>query len=193
MLGLLAVGIAQAAGCQVLGVDLDPRRVALAEQMGATAVLRPQAEEAAQAFTRGRGLDAVLICADTPSDDPVELAGVIARDRAQVVAVGAVGLTLPRKIYYEKELSFINSRSYGPGRYDPAYEEKGQDYPPGYVRWTEGRNLEAFVDLLASRRLDVHPLITHRFPIEQAPEAYELITGKRKEPFLGVLLTYPQA
>ena len=193
LLGLLAVGIAQAAGCQVFGVDLDPRRVALAAQMGATAVLRPQAEEAAQAFTQGRGLDAILICADTPSADPVELAGTLARDRARIVAVGAVGLSLPRKIYYEKELSFINSRSYGPGRYDPLYEEKGQDYPAGYVRWTEGRNLQAFVDLLASRRLDVAPLITHRFPIEQAPAAYELITGKRQEPFLGVLLTYPQA
>jgi len=193
LLGLLAVGIARAAGCQVFGVDLDPGRVALAEQMGATAVLRPQAEEAAQAFTRGRGLDAILICADTPSADPVELAGIIARDRAHVVAVGAVGLSLPRKIYYEKELSFVNSRSYGPGRYDPSYEEHGRDYPPGYVRWTEGRNLEAFVDLLASRRVDVNPLITHRFPIDQAPEAYELITGKRKESFLGVLLTYPQA
>ena len=192
LLGLLAVGIAQAAGCKVLGVDLDPKRVALAEGMGARAVLRPQAEEAALAFTRGRGLDAILICADTPSADPVELAGAIARDRAKVVAVGAVGLSLPRKVYYEKELSFINSRSYGPGRYDPAYEEKGQDYPAGYVRWTEGRNLEAFVELLASRRLDVHPLISHRFPIEKAPEAYELITGKREEPFLGVLLTYPQ-
>jgi predicted dehydrogenase/threonine dehydrogenase-like Zn-dependent dehydrogenase len=192
LLGLLAVGVAQAAGCQVFGVDLDPARVALAEQIGAYAVLRPQAEEAAQTFTRGRGLDAILICADTPSADPVELAGIIARDRARIVAVGAVGLSLPRKIYYEKELSFINSRSYGPGRYDPAYEEKGQDYPPGYVRWTEGRNLGAFVELLASRRLDVAPLITHRFPIDQAPDAYALITGKRKEPFLGVLLTYPQ-
>ena len=193
LLGLLAVGIAQAAGCQVFGVDLDPARVALAEQMGARAVLRPQADEAAQAFTHGRGLDAILICADTPSADPVELAGIVARDRAKVVAVGAVGLSLPRKIYYEKELAFINSRSYGPGRYDPAYEEKGQDYPPGYVRWTEGRNLQAFADLLASRRLDVTPLITHRFPIDQAPAAYELITGKQKQPFLGVLLTYPES
>jgi len=192
LLGLLAVGIAQAAGCRVFGVDLDLKRVALAAQMGATAVARPQAEEAAQAFTHGRGLDVILICADTPSTDPVELAGVIARDRARIVATGAVGLTLPRKIYYEKELSFINSRSYGPGRYDPAYEDAGQDYPIGYVRWTEGRNLQAFVDLLASRRLDVSPLITHRFPIDQAPAAYELITGKRDEPFLGVLLTYPQ-
>ncbi len=105
--------------------------------------------------------------------------------------MGAVGLHIPRKVYYEKELTFLNSRSYGPGRYDPAYEEGGRDYPVGYVRWTEGRNLEAIVDLLASGRMDVQPLITHRFPIEQAPEAYELITGKRQEPFLGVLLTYP--
>jgi len=191
LLGLLSLGIARAAGCRVLGIDLDPQRVDLARRMGFEAVLRDRAEEAAQAFSQGRGADTVLICADTPSADPVELAGLIARDRAHVVAIGAVGLELPRKLYYEKELSFINSRSYGPGRYDPDYEEGGQDYPIGFVRWTEGRNLEAFVELLASGRLDVRPLITHRFPIERAPEAYELITGKSKEPFLGVLLTYP--
>jgi predicted dehydrogenase/threonine dehydrogenase-like Zn-dependent dehydrogenase len=191
LLGLLSVGIARAAGCAVLGIDLDPGRVELARQLGAEAVVRSQAQEAAASFSRGRGCDVVLICADTPSADPVELAGLIARDRAAVVAVGAVGLHLPRKVYYEKELSFINSRSYGPGRYDPGYEEHGQDYPIGYVRWTEGRNLEAIVDLLAQRRLDVNPLISHRFPIEQASEAYELITGKTKEPFLGVLLKYP--
>jgi predicted dehydrogenase/threonine dehydrogenase-like Zn-dependent dehydrogenase len=193
LLGLLAVGIARAAGCQVFGVDLDPGRVALAQQMGAQAVLRPQAQEAALAFSAGKGCDAILICADTASADPVELAGVIARDRARVVAVGAVGLQIPRKIYYEKELTFLNSRSYGPGRYDPSYEEGGLDYPIGYVRWTEGRNLEAIVDLLASGRLDVRPLISHRFPIEQAPQAYDLILGQKGEPFLGVLLTYPQA
>lgn len=190
LLGLLAAGIAHAAGCQVFGVDLASERVALAKQFGAQAVLRDQAVEAALTFSAGRGCDAVLICADTSSDDPVELAGAIARDRARVVAVGAVGLHLPRKVYYEKELTFLNSRSYGPGRYDPVYEEGGQDYPLGYVRWTEGRNLEAIVSLLATRRLDVHPLITHRFPIDQAPQAYELITGKKGEPFLGVLLTY---
>lgn len=193
LLGLLAAGIARAAGCMVLGIDLDPGRVALAHQMGIKGVLRDQAEETAGALTRGKGMDAVLICADTPSADPVELAGAIARDRGKVVAVGSVGLKLPRKVYYEKELSFINSRSYGPGRYDPTYEQEGQDYPIGYVRWTEGRNMEAFVELLASSRLDVKPLITHRFPIERAPEAYELITGKAKEPFLGVILTYPGA
>jgi predicted dehydrogenase/threonine dehydrogenase-like Zn-dependent dehydrogenase len=192
LLGLLAVTIARAAGCQVFGVDLDARRVELAETMGATAVLRHQAEEAALAFSRGRGMDTVLICADTKSTDPVELAGAIARDRGHVVAIGAVGLNIPRKVYYEKELSFINSRSYGPGRYDPNYEEHGHDYPVGFVRWTEGRNLQAFVDLLGSGHIDVTPLITHRFPIEQSPAAYELITGKTNESFLGVLLTYPQ-
>jgi predicted dehydrogenase len=192
LVGLLAAGIANAAGCQVLGIDLDPTRVALARKTGIQAVLRLQAEETAQGLTLGRGCDAVIICADTQSDDPVALAGILARDRARVVAVGAVGLHLPRKIYYEKELSFINSRSYGPGRYDPAYEEGGQDYPIGYVRWTEGRNLQAFADLLGTGRLDVQALISHRFPIEQAPEAYTLLTGKLVEPYLGILLTYGQ-
>lgn len=191
LLGLLSAAIATAAGCKVLGVDLDPQRVALARLIGAEAVQREHAEEAALSFSFGRGCDAILICADTPSADPVQLAGAIARDRARVVAVGAVGLSLPRKTYYEKELFFVNSRSYGPGRYDPSYEEGGQDYPIGYVRWTEGRNLEAFVDLLADGRVDVRPLITHRFPVENASQAYQLITGKTKEPFLGVLFTYP--
>jgi predicted dehydrogenase/threonine dehydrogenase-like Zn-dependent dehydrogenase len=191
LLGLLTVAIARAAGCAVLGVDLDPDRVTLGKLYGAEAVLRPEAEAAGQAFSHGRGCDAVIICADARSDDPVELAGVLARDRARVVATGVVGLNLPNKTYYEKELTFMKSRSYGPGRYDPVYEEAGQDYPIGYVRWTEGRNLEAFVELLADRRVDVQPLISHRFSIDQAGQAYELITGKTSTPFLGVLLTYP--
>jgi predicted dehydrogenase/threonine dehydrogenase-like Zn-dependent dehydrogenase len=191
LLGLLAVGIGQAAGCHVLGIDLDPSRVELARSLGAKAALREGADNLAQAFSGGLGCDAILICADTPSSDPVELAGNIARDRARVVALGAVGLQIPRKTFYEKELSFINSRSYGPGRYDTSYEEKGHDYPIGYVRWTEGRNLEAFVGLLASGKVNVSSLITHRFPIHQAISAYELITGKRREPYLGILITYP--
>ena len=191
LLGLLTVAIARAAGCAVLGIDLDPGRVALGKRYGSEAVLRPEAEASGQAFSRGRGCDAIIICADTRSDDPVELAGVLARDRARVVATGVVGLNLPNKTYYEKELTFMKSRSYGPGRYDPVFEEAGHDYPIGYVRWTESRNLEAFVELLANRQVDVEPLITHRFPIDQAPQAYELITGKTSVPFLGVLLTYP--
>jgi predicted dehydrogenase/threonine dehydrogenase-like Zn-dependent dehydrogenase len=192
LLGMLMVGIGQAAGCKVLGVDIDTSRVELAIKLGAQAVMRGQAEEAIASFSHGRGCDAVLICADTSSSDPVELAGLLARDRARVVAVGAVGLEMPRKVYFEKELTFVNSRSYGPGRYDPAYEEAGDDYPIGYVRWTEGRNLEAVVDLMADRHLNVSQIISHRFPIDQAPKAYRLITGKDEQPFLGVLLTYPQ-
>ncbi|MGB8981799.1 MAG: zinc-binding alcohol dehydrogenase, partial [Anaerolineales bacterium] len=158
LLGLLAGQIAVAAGCHVLGIDIDPARIALASSLGLQAVRRDQAVDAALAFTASRGFDVILICADTHSNDPVELAGAIARDRARVVATGAVGLTFPRKVYYEKEISFINSRSYGPGRYDLNYEEQGNDYPLGYVRWTEGRNFESVVDLMAKGQLNVRPL-----------------------------------
>ncbi|MCD4672151.1 MAG: bi-domain-containing oxidoreductase [Anaerolineaceae bacterium] len=192
LLGLLSTGIARAAGCEVFGIDLDPKRVALGEEFGATACLRKDAEAAGLAFTRGRGFDVVLICADTKSNDPVELAGNLAREHGQVVAIGAVGMDIPRKVYYTKELSFHVSRSYGPGRYDPAYEEKGQDYPFGYVRWTEGRNIEAIITMLASGGLNVAPLISHHYDILDAPSAYDLITGKIDEPFLGIVLTYPE-
>src|SRR5512140_1092815 len=192
LLGYLAAQIAAAAGCSVLGIDIDPKRVALAGSLGIEAAERPAAEKAGAAFTSNAGFDAILICADTKSNDPVELAATIARDRARIVATGAVGLDIPRKPYYEKELSFINSRSYGPGRYDASYEDAGHDYPAGYVRWTEGRNLEAVVELMRRGKLQVAPLITHRFPIDEAAQAYAVITGKKKQPFLGVLLTYPQ-
>lgn len=193
LLGLMSAEIAKAAGCQVFGIDLAPERIKLAESMNIEAVLREGCEDLAAAFTHGRGFDHVLICADTSSNDPIELAGRLCRDRGTVVAVGAVGLTIPRKIYYEKELDLRISRSYGPGRYDSSYEEGGKDYPYGYVRWTEGRNMQAFVDLLAQNKINLKPLISHRFPIEEAPQAYELITGKTHEPFLGVLITYPEA
>ena len=157
LLGLLAASIAQAAGCNVLGIDIKQRQVDLAASLGIEAVLRDSAETASVAFSDGAGFDAVLICADTASSDPIELAGEIARDKARVIASGAVGLQIPRKIYYEKELTLINSRSYGPGRYDPSYEEDGLDYPIGYVRWTEGRNLQSFVRLLATGKVNVKP------------------------------------
>ena len=192
LLGLLAASIGRAAGCKVIGIDTDPKRVDLAKSMGFQAVIRPEAEPACSSFTYGKGADIVMICADTQSDDPIDLAARIARQRAVIVAVGAVGMNIPRKSYYEKELDFRISRSYGPGRYDPEYEERGRDYPVGYIRWTEGRNFQAFIDLLADGKIDLKPLITHRFSIEQAEIAYDLITGKQQEPFLGVLLTYPQ-
>ena len=192
LLGQLSVQIAKAAGCRVFGVDLDAQRVALARSLGADhAVVRDAAEGEGQAFSEGQGFDVVLLTADTRSNDPVELAAAVARDRAQVVAVGAFDLSLPRKGFFAKELHFQVSRSYGPGRYDPTYELHGADYPIGYVRWTEERNLEAFVHLLASGAVNVERLITHRFAIAEAPRAYDVITGKTQEPFLGVVLTYP--
>ncbi len=193
LLGLLTIQIAKAAGCSVFGIDLDQKRVALAGAFGIKAAIRADCESSARSFTNERGFDHILICADTRSNDPVELAGLLARDHGTVVAVGAFGMDIPRKIYYEKELTFKISRSYGPGRYDPQYEEGGLDYPYGYVRWTEGRNIQAFVDLMAAGMVDVNPLITHRFEIDHAEKAYELITGKSNEPFLGVVLTYPSS
>lgn len=193
LLGLLAAGIARAAGCHVFGVDRSLNRVQLANQLGFKTVLRSDAVSNGQNVSSGSGFDSILVCADTQSNDPVELAGILARDRATIVAVGAVGFQIPRKLYYEKELKFLVSRSYGPGRYDPAYEERGHDYPAGYIRWTESRNFAAFIDLMAQEKIDVKPLISHRFPITQAPEAYELITGKTGQSFLGVVLTYPQS
>ncbi len=143
--------------------------------------------------TGGRGVDSVLITAETASSEPVNLAAELARDRAIVVAVGTVGMDLQRKLYYEKELDFRISRSYGPGRYDAAYEQKGRDYPIGQVRWTETRNLEAFLQFIADGKLNLPSLITHRFPMEQATRAYDLITGSTGEPFLAALITYAGA
>lgn len=192
LLGLMAVQIAMSGGCRVLGIDIKDDRVELAKTLGLQAVGIEGAVERSRSETGGKGFDAVIICADTSSSDPVQLAGEIARDRAKVVSIGTVGMKIPRNLYYEKELTFLVSRSYGPGRYDPSYEEEGQDYPIGYVRWTEGRNLSAFVNLVADSRVDVTPLITHRFPIDQGIDAYDIITGNVEEAFIGVLLTYPK-
>ena len=191
LMGLITSQLVQACGCDVFGFDINPSRVKFAKKSSITSALNKNASKQYQSLTRGQGFDHVIICADTPSDDTVELAGLIARDRAHVISIGVVGLNLPRKLYYEKELEFHVSRSSGPGRYDPNYEEKNADYPIGYVRWTEGRNLEAFVDLLDQKKIDVSKLITHRFSIEDATQAYDLITGKTQEDYLGVLLTYP--
>lgn len=192
LLGQLTVQILKAAGCTVLGMDIASDRAQLARVMGADAVTTSAAEfrDLCSSRSAGHGADSVLITAETPSSDPVNLAGEIARHRGRVVAVGTVGMDIQRKLYYEKELDFRISRSYGPGRYDAAYEQKGRDYPIGYVRWTETRNMEAFLGLLAESKLDLEPLITHRFPIARAREAYDLITGSTRERFLGVIITY---
>ena len=194
LLGQLTVQLLKAAGCRVVGMDIAPSRAGLAQQMGAdfTSTSASEFRDLCLEQTRGLGLDSILITAETPSSDPVNFAGAAARDRAIVVAVGTVGIDIERKAYYEKELDFRISRSYGPGRYDTAYEQKGRDYPIGYVRWTETRNMEAFLQLLAERRINIASLITHRFPVERAQSAYELITGKSKAPFLGVVIQYSE-
>jgi len=194
LIGQIAVQCFKANGCRVLGLDPEANRVALAKQLGADEAIvsgESSLSKAVQRFTRDRGADAVLIAAATESNEPVELAGEICRDRGRVVIVGAVRIDVPRRTYYEKELDLRVSRSYGPGRYDPTYEEKGVDYPIGYVRWTEQRNIEAFHDLLVQRKVDVQKLITHRFPIEKAEKAYDLLGGQKRENYLGILLTYP--
>ena len=195
LLGQLTVQLLRAAGCRVFGMDLVQQRADLAIVSGAESATTSAAEFRDLCFqkTGGVGVDSVLIAAETPSSEPVNLAAEIARDRAIVVAVGTVGMEIQRQLYYEKELDFRISRSYGPGRYDSAYEQKGRDYPIGHVRWTETRNLEAFLQLIAERKLDLPSLITHRFPMDEAARAYDLITGRTDEPFLGVLLTYPEA
>lgn len=194
LIGLMTVQMLQANGCRVLGVDFDPRRLELAKKMGAE-VVNPGAGDdllaRAAAFSRGRGVDAVLITAATKSNEPVSQAARMCRKRGRIVLVGVVGLELNRDEFYEKELTFQVSCSYGPGRYDSGYEEGGQDYPVGFVRWTEQRNFEAVLDLMASGALNVDQLISHRFSIGEGEKAMTLLTSG--EPSLGILLKYPAA
>lgn len=194
LVGLLTTQILKAAGCAVWGMDLDSGRLALARELGADFACVPRAWRESpyrEACERGEGPDAVIIAAATPSREPIELAGRLARDRGVVVGLGDVRVDVPRDVYYRKELELRYSRSYGPGRYDSAYEEKGRDYPYGYVRWTERRNMAAFLDLVAVGKVRVSPLVTHRFAISEALQAYELLSGKTAEPYLGILITYP--
>ena len=194
LIGLLAVQILRANGCRVLGVDLDPARLELARRFGAETVDVAKGGDpvaAAVAFSRGRGIDAVVLTASTSSSEPVAQAARMCRKRGRIVLVGVTGLELSRADFYEKELSFQVSCSYGPGRYDAEYEEGGHDYPVGFVRWTEQRNFEAVLDLMAGGALDVAPLLTHRFELERAADAYDLLASGAAS--LGILLQYPQA
>jgi predicted dehydrogenase/threonine dehydrogenase-like Zn-dependent dehydrogenase len=192
LIGLVTVQLLRAHGCRVLGLDLDPAKLAMARQFGAETVDLPAGQDpvlAAQQFSRGRGVDAVIITASTKSNEPVHQAALMCRKRGRIVLVGVTGLELLRADFYEKELTFQVSCSYGPGRYDPSYEDRGNDYPVGFVRWTEQRNFEAVLDMMADGRLDVKPLVSHRFAIDEAEKAYELVGGAG--PSLGILLEYP--
>ncbi|PVH28248.1 bi-domain-containing oxidoreductase [Pararhodobacter oceanensis] len=191
LIGLLTVQMLRAQGCRVLAIDFDATKLELARGFGAE-ICNPSAGEdpvaVGLAFSRGQGVDGVIVTASTKSSDPITQAARMCRKRGRIVLVGVTGLELNRADFYEKELSFQVSCSYGPGRYDQAYEEGGQDYPLGFVRWTEQRNFVAVLDLLASGALNVEPLISHRVPFEEAPRAYQLLSTDKAA--LGILLTY---
>jgi predicted dehydrogenase/threonine dehydrogenase-like Zn-dependent dehydrogenase len=193
LIGLVTVQLLKAHGCRVLGIDLDPNKLALARQLGAETVDVGAGEDpiaVAEQFSRGRGVDAVIITASAKTNDIVHQAALMCRKRGRIVLVGVVGLELSRADFYEKELTFQVSCSYGPGRYDPDYEEGGRDYPLAFVRWTEQRNFEAVLDMIAEGRLDTGVLISHRFPLDKAVEAYELVGGGAG-PSLGIILNFP--
>ena len=194
LIGLLTVQLLRAQGCRVLGVDFDKDKLELARHFGAETVSLGDGEDpvsAGMAFSRGRGVDAVLITASTQSNDPVSQAARMSRKHGRIVLVGVTGLNLSRADFYEKELTFQVSCSYGPGRYDSRYEEKGYDYPVGYVRWTEQRNFEAVLDMMAAGKLDVKPLISHRFQFREAIEAYQVLADSSNKA-LGILMEYPE-
>src|SRR5687767_8348866 len=196
LVGQLTVQLLKANGCRVFGLDLDPARVYLATELGADRAVVSGEDVAGEVdkWTRGRGADAVVITAATDSNQPVELAAKVSRLKGRVIVVGMTGLDIPRQPFFSRELKLIISMSYGPGRYDPDYEERGHDYPLPYVRWTEQRNIESFLELVGDKRVNVERLTTHRFRIEDAERAYELISGDSAEPYIGVLLNYdPEA
>ena len=192
LVGQIAAQLARCAGATVLATDLDPAKTELARTLGAHHIVNDPGElaRAVAAFTGGHGADAVLLCAATKSDDPIRVAAEISRLKGRVIVVGDVGMRLERRPFFEKEVQLIVSRSYGPGRYDPSYEARGVDYPLPYVRWTEQRNMLSFLELAGRGDLRLDPLITHRYPIEQAETAYEVVTGERKEPAIAIVLEY---
>jgi len=193
LLGLITVQLVKAAGCRVIGADINPDKLALAENLGCDCVCSPnEIPGVTGEFTNNVGADAVIITAATKSNEPIELAAKISRKKGRISVVGAVKMAIPRKPFYKKELRLGLSTSYGPGRYDSQYEEKGIDYPHAYVPWTEQRNMSCVLDLMDQGKLDVKPLITNRFSIEKAEEAYKLIRGKPREAYLGIVLTYPK-
>ncbi|MBK9401135.1 MAG: bi-domain-containing oxidoreductase [Bacteroidetes bacterium] len=195
LVGQITLQLLQASGVKVFGIDIDSKQVALAVENGADFSFHrdePQLESIIMQHTGGFGVDAVIITAATASTDPVDLAGILCRRKASVIIVGAVPTGFARKNYYIKELELKMSCSYGPGRYDADYEERGIDYPYEYVRWTENRNMEAFVALLEKKKIDLSKLITHTFPFHEAPKAYDLILSKA-EAFSGIVLEYDSA
>lgn len=195
LLGQLSWQLLESAGCAVIGTDVSRGAVDAAQRLGLRRSLvrgQDDVEAACAALSDGHGMDSVIITASAQSNDPVELSCAVCRERGRVVVVGAVPMNVPREPFYRMELDLVISRSYGPGRYDPEYEEGGTDYPYGFVRWTEGRNMQSFLDAVASGGVNVEGLITHRFDFADVDRAYEIVSGKRDEAHIGIVLTYPE-
>ena len=191
LLGQIAVQLLRANGCTVIATDLDANLVKQAEKFGAIgAGPGVDVDGLCKELTAGHGVDGVLVCAGTSSNQPIELCGTVTREKGRVVVVGAIRMDIPREDFFKKEISVVISRSYGPGRYDPQYEENGNDYPLGYVRFTEQRNMQTFLELISQGKVDVKTLITHRYTVDQAAEAYQLIEGEKTEPYLGIIMQY---
>ncbi len=193
LIGLLTIQLLKSAGCKVIGLDIVDTNFRLAKDFGCDAVVKSTADAltTTRELTSGHGADAVIITASSKSSEPLALAMHLARKRARVVIVGAVGMEMQRSPFYEKELELRLSCSYGPGRYDPKYEVEGHDYPIGYVRWTENRNMEAVLDLMAQGKVTCAPLVTHRFSIADGLRAYDVVTGRTKERHLAIVIQYP--
>nr|MDQ3071609.1 zinc-binding alcohol dehydrogenase [Acidobacteriota bacterium] len=192
LIGLITVQILKAAGCHVVGIDLGQDRCDLAVALGCDCATTSVDDlpHLARAVNGGTLADAALVTAASDSDALLEMAADAVRDRGRVVVVGQVGMRVPRKAFYDKELSLLMSRSYGPGRYDRSYEENGVDYPISYVRWTENRNMQAFLDLVAAGKVQLGPLLTHHYDIDDAVTAYDVVTGKTPQPHLGIVIAY---
>lgn len=191
LLGQIAVQLLRANGCHVLATDLDSTLVKRAEGFGAIGLnTDSDIEGLCKELTAGHGVDGVIVCAGTASNQPIELCGAVTRSKGRVVVVGAVRMDIPREDYFKKEISVVISRSYGPGRYDPSYEENGHDYPLAYVRFTEQRNMQTFLQLVSQGKVDVRTLITHRYTVDDAAAAYALIEGEKREPYLGIVMHY---
>ena len=190
LIGQITSQILKSSGCNVVGLDIDEALIDQAKEYGVVSTNYENCENICKNLTDGHGVDGVLICAGTSSNEPIDLSGKVTREKGRVIVVGAVNMNIPRDDYFKKEISVVISRSYGPGRYDASYEENGNDYPYGYVRFTEKRNMKTFLEMISNKQINIQSLVTHNFDINDAAKAYNLIEGNRNEHYMGILLNY---
>ena len=193
LIGQITSQILKSSGCNVIGLDINELLINQAKDFGVVPTDYENCENICRNLTDDQGVDGVLICAGTKSNEPINLSGRVTREKGRVVVVGAVSMDIPREDYFKKEINVVISRSYGPGRYDSSYEEEGNDYPYGYVRFTEKRNMKTFLEMVSRKQIDIESLVSHNFHIDDAPKAYNLIEGKKSEHYMGILLHYSKS